>query len=181
MTYGFYRVGQCHLRVSLQKSYSRCGTPAIRSQPGLRPARGGERGFEHTLCSRLKDKLTGAIVLIMHRFARGRPDRPCLGAGGMGDRAPAGGYRGRGEPAGARSPLSDLMVRFSMHRPHRFVKKDRARVGVRVALPRAAHAGRRDRQTSMKHRLKPLEAKAAQVPLPFVAQLNGCWCHRSQR
>ena len=60
-------------------------------------------------------------------------------------------------------------------------KNDRARVGVRVALPRAAHAGRRDRQTSMKHRLKPLEAKAAQVPLPFVAQLNGCWCHRSQR
>ena len=175
----FCRVGQCHLRVSLQKSYSRCGTPAIRSQPGLRPARGGERVIRTHPMQPAQRQAHRRHRADHAPIARGRPDRPCLGAGGMGDRAPAGGCRGRGEPAGARSPLSDLMVRFSMHRPHRFVKKDRARVGVRVALPRAAHAGRRDRQTSMKHRLKPLEAKAAQVPLPFVAQLNGCWCHRS--
>ena len=57
--------------------------------------------YDHTLYSRLNDKLRGAIVLIMHRLheslpsgmTRGRPRRPCIGAGAVGGGAPAGTRR----------------------------------------------------------------------------------------
>jgi len=58
--------------------------------------------YDHTLYSRLNDKLSGAIVLIMHRLheslpwagPEGRPRWPCAGAGGLGGGAAAGARRG---------------------------------------------------------------------------------------
>ena len=58
--------------------------------------------YDHTLYSRLNDKLAGAIVLIMHRLHEGRSRRPRAGAGGVGGRALPGNRRSSAVP-GVRS------------------------------------------------------------------------------
>jgi len=48
---------------------------------------GGERVFDHTLYSRLNDKIEGAIVLIMHRLHESLPSGMTGGSEARGDAA----------------------------------------------------------------------------------------------